>query len=141
MEKYRFYYPVQVRYGDLDPQWHVNNARFLTYIEQARMAYLCDLNLWDGKSFLDLGIIIADVHVSYLSPISLGQKIRIGVRVARMGNKSLSFESQIEDEGSGKILATGEVVAVAYDFRKHRTIPVSNDWREKIAAFEGLNTP
>ncbi|HEY60044.1 MAG TPA: acyl-CoA thioesterase [Anaerolineae bacterium] len=140
MPVFKFYYPLQVRYADLDPQWHVNNTQFLAYIEQARLAYVCHLDLWDGKSFLDLGIIIADVHVAYLSPIVLGQKIRVGVRVSRIGNKSLTFDNQVEDEDSGEVLATGEVVAVAYDFHKQKTGPVSEVWREKITAFEGLAT-
>ena len=137
MRTFRFYHSIQVRYADLDPQWHVNNTRFLTFIEQARLEYLQLLGLWDGHSFLALGIIIADVHVSYLKPIVLGQKVRVGVRVARIGNKSINFENVIEDEASGEVLATGEVVAVAYDFRTNQTIPVPEEWRTKINEFEG----
>ena len=36
--------PIEVRYGDLDPQGHVNNAKHLTYFEQARIAYMIS---WD----------------------------------------------------------------------------------------------
>jgi len=32
MAQFHFYLPLQVRYGDLDPQWHVNNAHTVTYI-------------------------------------------------------------------------------------------------------------
>ena len=39
MTDFNFSIPLDVRYGDLDPQWHVNNARFLTYLESARMGY------------------------------------------------------------------------------------------------------
>ena len=91
MSEFKFYFPIQVRYGDLDPQWHVNNAKFLTYFEQARFGYLVELNLWDGKSFMDLGLIVADVHISYKAPIVLGQKVRVGVRVSKIGNKSLDL--------------------------------------------------
>jgi acyl-CoA thioester hydrolase len=38
-EEIRFYLPIQVRYGDIDPQWHVNNARFFTHMEQGRVPY------------------------------------------------------------------------------------------------------
>jgi acyl-CoA thioester hydrolase len=62
MNSYRFEYPITVRYGDLDPQWHVNNARFLTFAEQARFAYLMRLGLFDGKSFWDLPLIVGDIH-------------------------------------------------------------------------------
>lgn len=137
MEKFKYYYPLQVRYGDLDPQWHVNNARFLTYFEQARFGYLIELGLWDGKSFMDLGLIVADVHISYKAPIVLGQKIRIGVRVSKIGNKSLTYDCQIEDEETRAVLATAEIIGVSYNYHTHATQPVPQDWRQKIAGFEG----
>jgi len=136
MPNFYFYYPIQVRYGDLDPQWHVNNAHFITFIEQARFAYLLELGLFDGVSFVDLGLIVADVHMTYLAPIALGQSIRVGVRVARIGHKSLTFEYQIEDEATAQPLATAETVMVAYDYHTHTSQPVSAAWREKIEKYE-----
>lgn len=138
MTDFKFYFPIQVRYGDLDPQWHVNNAKFLTYIEQARFAYLVELQLWDGKSFMDLGLIIADVHVSYKAPIMLGQKVRVGVRVQKIGNKSLTYFCQIEDEITHAVMAMAEIVGVSYNYNIHATQPVPEDWRKKISQFEGL---
>ncbi len=140
MPEFHFYYPIQVRYGDLDPQWHVNNAHFVTFIEQARFAYLFELGLFDGKHFFDLGLIVADVHVAYLAPILLGQEIRIGVRVARIGGKSLTFEYLVEEEGSGAVLAKAETVMVAYDYHAHASMPVSDAWRAKISQFENRET-
>jgi acyl-CoA thioester hydrolase len=40
MPGFHYYHPIEVRYGDLDPQGHVNNARYLTYLEQARIGYI-----------------------------------------------------------------------------------------------------
>jgi len=136
MSAFNFYIPIQVRYGDLDPQWHVNNSRFLTYMEQARLEYLQHLGFFDGKSFLDLRLIIADVHVAYKAPIELGQRVRVGTRTAKIGTKSITFEYVIEDEESGQVCATGEVVGVCYNFRTHETQPVPADWREKLSDFE-----
>ena len=137
MESFKFFYPLQVRYADLDPQWHVNNAHFLMFLEQTRFAYLIETGLFDGKSFFDLGLIVADVHVTYRAPIDLSQKIRVGCRVSRIGNKSLTFEYQIEEESTGLVFATAETIMVAYDYHAHRSIPVSEEWRKKIAAYEG----
>lgn len=136
---FKFYIPVEIRYSDLDPQWHVNNTRYLIYMEQARLEYLKHLGLFDSLNFLDLKMIIADVHVSYLAPILLGQNVRVGTRAAKIGNKSITFEYRIEDAGSGLLLAAGEVVGVTYDYRAHATIPVPAEWRAKIGAFEGVN--
>jgi acyl-CoA thioester hydrolase len=136
MTVYYSYTPIQIRYGDLDPQWHVNNAHLVTFIEQARLEYLVNCGIFDGKSFFDLGWIVADVHVVYLAPIYLTQSIRIGTRVARIGNKSMTIEYQVEDEKTGQVCARAETVMVAYDYHAHTSIPVSQEWRAKINSFE-----
>ena len=57
MESTQFSHAIEVRYGDLDPQGHVNNANFLTYLEQTRIHYLVELGLFKkGESFLEVGI-------------------------------------------------------------------------------------
>jgi len=54
MSQFNFYHPIEVRYGDLDPQGHVNNAKQVTYFEQARIAYKIHLGLFAiGQSFMD----------------------------------------------------------------------------------------
>ena len=138
MTSFHFYLPLQIRYGDLDPQWHVNNAHTLMLIEQGRLAYLVKLGLFDGKDFFNLGLIVADVHVSYLAPILLEQNVQIGVRVARMGNKSLTFEYLIEERDTGQALARAETVMVSYDYPSHHSRVLPADWRAKIAAFDEM---
>jgi acyl-CoA thioester hydrolase len=139
MKGYRFYHAIEVRYGDLDPQGHVNNAKYLTFMEQTRAHYLIHLGLWEGQSFMDIGIILAEARVTFLAPIFFIQKIRVGARVARIGTKSLSMEYGVEDIEGETVLASGEAVLVAYDYRVSKTIPVPDFWRQAIAAFEGMD--
>ncbi|HHY88790.1 MAG TPA: acyl-CoA thioesterase [Chloroflexi bacterium] len=136
MADFPFYYTIPVRYGDLDAQWHVNNAKFLTYLEQARLAYLMELGLFDGRSFLDLGLIVADIHIAYRRPLKLGQVARVGVRVERVGNKSLTLANEIQIGDTGEVAATAEVVLVAYDYRLDQSIPVPEDWRKRIEHYQ-----
>jgi acyl-CoA thioester hydrolase len=139
MGNFRFHYLLEVRYGDLDPQGHVNNARYLTYFEQARIHYVIHLNLWDGRSYFDIGFILADAQVTFLGPILFGQEIQIGVRVSRMGNKSLTMEYSLEDIETGQQLARGSTALVTYNYHDGHTIPIPDRWRQEIALFEGLN--
>ena len=125
-----------MRYGDLDPQAHVNNAKFLTYMEQGRIAYIRDLGLWDGRSFFDIGIILAEVRVTFLAPIYFGQKVKVGVRVSEIRNKSMTMEYVLQDGESGQQLATGSSVLVAYDYRTGQTHQIPDSWRDTIARFE-----
>lgn len=137
MKGYHYSHPIEVRYGDLDPQGHLNNAKYLTYIEQARINYIRHLGLWDGGSFLDIGIILADAQITYRAPIMFGQDVRVGVRVAKLGNKSLRMEYQIEEGQSGEVFATATTVQVAFDYKNGHTIPVPEHWRVRISEFEG----
>ncbi len=137
MDEYRFFYPIQVRYGDIDAQWHVNHAHTVTFIEQSRFAYLMALGLFDGKNYFEVGVIVADLHVSYLAPIEIQQNVRVGVRMARIGSKSMTLEYLVEDADSGQALAKAETVMVAYDYHSRQSIPVPDRWREIISAHEG----
>ncbi len=136
MDNYLFTHALEVRYGDLDPQGHMNNARFLSFFEQGRFAYLIHLGLFDGKSFQDLKSIIADIHISFLAPATLMQKIIVGVRVERIGNKSLTFQQAMVDSGTGKVVAECQTVIVTYDYHGLKSIPVPEEWRKIISTFE-----
>jgi acyl-CoA thioester hydrolase len=136
---FRFYHPVEVRYADIDAQRHVNNVAFFAYMESARACYLQHLGLWDGKDFLKIGIIIAEAACTYKAAISYGQPLRVGVRTARLGTKSLELHYTIEDSDTGQEMATGRTIQVAYDYHSNQTIPVPEAWRQAITAFEGLS--
>ena len=139
MAQYRFYHSIEVRYGDLDPQGHVNNAKHLTYFEQARIQYMIELGLFTkDQSFMEIGVILADVHIVYLEPIYFGQNIKVGVHAGRLGNKSMTWEQNILDAETGKELAKGEVIMVTYDYKEEKTVSIPQEWREKITQFEGL---
>lgn len=138
MSRFHYYHPIEVRYGDLDPQGHLNNARYLTFLEQARMNYLIHLGLWDGHSFFDIGIIMADAHITFREPVLLGQKVRVGVHISRLGNKSLDMDYVIQDSSDERDLAVGSTVLVAYDYNSGETIPIPDRWRDVISEFEHL---
>ena len=118
---------------DLGARNHVNNARYLSYLEEAQIGYYEHLGLP-----LDFGVIIADTHITYYHPIFLEDEIKVGVRVARIGNKSILYQHEIISQSGELVFATAEVVMVTYDYERETTIPVPEPMRRKIEAFEGL---
>ncbi len=138
MSDYKFSIPIDIRYGDLDPQWHVNNARYLTFLEQARLSYLKELNLFSGNDFLAFPLIVADVHIRYLAPIMVDQPVRVWMRTEKIGNKSLVFDYEIRDDETQQVFASAETIMVTYDYQSQKTIPVPQTWRQIIEAYEGL---
>ena len=138
MDDIRFYHPMEVRYADLDPQGHLNNAKYLTYFEQARIRYFEQLGLFSkGQSFMDIGFIVADIHIKYRAPVYLGAPIRLGVKTGAIGNKSITIRETVEDAQTGQLYADGTVILVTYDYRAHKTTPVLDKWRQRLLRYEG----
>jgi len=50
----------------------------------------------------------------------------------------MTAEYTLMDAATNKELATGSAVLVGYDYRTNETIPIPEEWREKITVFENL---
>jgi len=139
MSEFRFFHPIEVRYGDLDPQGHLNNAKYLTYFETARINYFVHLGLFKpGQSFMDIGVILADARVTFRAPVQYGTPVMVGVRTSKLGNKSMTVEQNILNAEKDDVLATGQVILVAFDYHTNKTLPIPKQMREAISNFEGL---
>src|SRR5947208_16888011 len=125
-----FIHEVRARFRDIDPMRHVNNWVFLTYVQQARVAFLADAGAATGLE--DMNLIIARVEIDFKAPVRLGQEVEISVRASRFGTKSfdLDYELRVECE----LVAEAKSVQVAYDYARREPVPVPAAWREKLTA-------
>jgi acyl-CoA thioester hydrolase len=123
-----------VRYAEIDAQRHLNNVAYFTYMEHARVMYLRETGLWQGQDFELIGMILAETSCSYKAPGYLGDTVTVWTRVSHLGNKSFHFEYRLETE-RGEI-ATGHSVQVCYDYAQQRSIPIPDEWRQTIIAYE-----
>jgi acyl-CoA thioester hydrolase len=130
MEGFPFVHHEHVRYRDLDAFGHVNNAVYLTYLEEARNAFLAHLGL--VRDVADIRMILARTEIDFRSPLRLGEEVQIGVRPGRLGNKS--FDLDYELCAGGRVVAAAKVVLVTYDYERSAPIPVPEEWRERMAA-------
>jgi len=139
MSEFRFFHPIEVRYGDLDPQGHVNNSKYLTFFESGRINYFTHLGLFTpGQSFLDIHVIMAEARVTFHAAIEYGTPVKVGVRTSKMGNKSMTVDQNVVNAETGEVLASGYVILVAYDYYAKKSVPIPDDMRKIIANFEGL---
>jgi acyl-CoA thioester hydrolase len=127
---FRFSYPLEIRFRDLDMLGHVNNAVYLSYLEQARMVYLQRLGL---RADHPTTILVRN-EIDYSRPVFLLDTLEVFVRVARIGTKSLKFQYEIH---ANRIpCAKASSVIVWYDFVAQKSVPVPADARGAIEAFE-----
>jgi acyl-CoA thioester hydrolase len=133
MEGFRFVCPQDVTFRDLDVFGHVNNAVYLTYIENARIRYLRDVLGIESPE--DLLVIVAKVHIDFLSRATLGETLDVGTRVSRIGTKSFDMDHEIHGP-EGRVVARAETTLVTFDYRGDSTMPVPDLWRDRIETYE-----
>ena len=116
MEGYDFVHQETVRFRDVDAMGHVNNAVFLTYIEEARIAYL----LRFGAEVTQM--ILARAEIDFRAPLRDGDELEIGVRPAGVGTKS--FELEYEVRSADAVAAEAKTVIVSFDYESGQSVDV-----------------
>lgn len=137
-DSFRHHTRLEVRFRDIDAFGHVNNASFVTYLEQARVRFLIDV--LRVSVVHTLPVILAALTVDFRSPILFGQEVGIGTRVDWIGTTSLSMSHRMtaKDETDGeRVVAEAGTILVAYDYDTERPMRVPDDWRAAFAAHEG----
>jgi acyl-CoA thioester hydrolase len=137
VERYRYVHAQEVAFRDLDVFGHVNNAVYLTYIENARIGYAREVL---GIDSLDgLLLIVARVSIDFRSRANLGEMLDIGARTTRVGTKSFDLEHEIRSQ-EGRLVAEAQTTLVAFDYGADATMPIPADWRERIENYEARST-
>jgi acyl-CoA thioester hydrolase len=135
---------VEVRLSDTDAMGHVNNARYLTYVEIARVAYYERVTgnaLPIGVHGAEEGMILAEIRMTYRSPAFYGETLTVESRVEKIGRSSFGMVHRITAPesryGPARLVAVADSTLVSYDYQQECPIPVPDEWRSAMEAFEG----
>ena len=131
-----FAHRIEVRFRDCDPLGHVNNAAYLTYLEQARLFYW--RSLWGfglernaGESRSRPGVIMARAEIDYRLPAHYGQTLEVRIDLAAIGKTSFTYDYEIVDEEE-RVIASARTVQVMYDYEAARPVPIPDEIRHKM---------
>ncbi len=125
MPNFPFVHRETVRFRDLDALGHVNNAVYLTYLEQARVAFLRP----HDADYTEM--ILARCEIDFRAQVSLGETVEIALTPSRVGTKS--FELSYEMKVGERLVAEAKTVLVAYDYERSESRPLPEAWRKLLA--------
>jgi acyl-CoA thioester hydrolase len=131
---------IMVRFSDLDALGHVNNATYLSYIQDARISYFNRI-LNRKTDDLKYNAIIARIEIDYKNQISLGDKVTVYTKYTAVGEKSCNVESVVVvNKGDEDIIAANCLsVLVSFDYQLGVATPIPGKWRKAIEEYEGIS--
>ena len=135
---FKFSIDVRVRFSDMDSLGHVNNAAYISYFEEGRVHYFRKLFDLPREDTSTLGLIVLDMHCTYKSPAFYGEILRVYTKVNWLKNKSFEMSYLIIDTDTGRTVAEGSSVLVAYDYSTRTTMEIADNVRSKLSEFEGI---
>lgn len=130
---------ITVRFADLDAMGHVNNAIFLTFLEEARIAYFRAV-LKKDQDYLKFEAIIARIEIDYKNQICLEDKVVVYTRCPKIGVKSADIENLIvvNKETENKIAAFALSKLVTFDYKRSVSIPIPDYVRKALVDYEEI---
>lgn len=137
LEDFKHSIVITPRFADTDIMGHVNNASYITYIEEARIQYARDVFNWNGEAS-KIGMILAKTQIDYLLPLHIGDTVQVYTRCSRIGRKSFDLSYILVLTKGERLVATATTTMVAYDYTREASILVSDSWRERIIDYEKL---
>ena len=116
-----FRIPIALRWSDLDALNHVNNARYLTFLEQARIEWFETV----GEPWMsdDCGPVVANATLNFKRPIEYPASIAVELFTERLGNTSVTIGHRIV-AADGTLHCDGHVVAVWINRRSGKPVPL-----------------
>ena len=130
----RYSAKVHVRWDDLDAFGHINNAKYLTYVQEARSDFTWFSRQKAGKKPLLADMVVARAEVDYIEPIyEGGMDIECQIWITRIGNSSFEMEYEIIHKGVIRSRVKTTQVAVSVETKRSR--PLSDEEREFLTEY------
>lgn len=110
---------VDIRFRDLDPLQHVNNAVFNTYFEEARIRFIQTIPELHSSMQNGFSFVLAHLDLKYIKPVLYDEKISVYSSLKEVGNSSVTGIQAIFNQ-KGEIKAVAQTTGVWYDVKKKR---------------------
>lgn len=121
---------IKVRGYHLDVYGHVNNARYLEFLEEGRWGIMEDSDTIAALEKLGRAFVVVQINIRFRKPILMGDRIQIHTRLEELGLSSGRMEQTIRPAGSDAVLADAQVTFVIVDRQTHRPVAIDGPLRE-----------
>lgn len=134
---------IKVRGYHLDIYNHVNNGRYLEFLEEGRWDYFDRHQFVQMFEAQSLAFVIANININYCRPAYAGETIRVITRMDRVGTKSAVMKQQVHLLVDGEVrdlVVDADITFCLMDHRSQKAIVLEGEARQVIERMieEGL---
>ncbi|MBS0054314.1 thioesterase family protein [Yersinia sp. Marseille-Q3913] len=126
---------IKVRGFHIDVFQHVNNARYLEFLEEARWEWLDGEPAAQWMAENQIAFIVVNINISYRRPAVLGDLLRIDSQLLRLNGKSGVMKQIVSLEPESIPVADAELTFVCIDLNSQKALPIEGELREKLQEF------
>ncbi len=138
-EPYRHWLTIPIRWGDMDAFGHVNNAKYFTYCESARISYFQAIGLGAAHNTTpDHGPSLVTATCNFRRQVHYPATLEVGVRAVKIGSTSFPLEYGIFLEGTDDLVADGSSVVVWVDYHAGKSTALPESLKQRIRELDGL---
>lgn len=126
---------IRVRGYHLDIYQHVNNGRYLEFLEEARWDFMSRTGFGAALDASGVALVIVNINANYRRPAVMDDLLRVTARISHIGNKSARFEqlvSRINADGSQELVLDAEVTFCAMDLKTEKALVIEGGLRELL---------
>lgn len=131
---FAYWHTVPTRWSDHDQLGHVNNTRFYTFDEDARLAYFGELWKDDPRFWKDYGFILARLECDFVAQLRHPAQVEIGFRIAGLGGSSFRTEAMMLH--GEQVVAVTRGVLVWFDYQVQKPLRIPESVRAQVRARE-----
>ncbi|ADU68273.1 thioesterase family protein [Pantoea sp. At-9b] len=125
---------IKVRGYHLDVYQHVNNARYLEFLEEARWQWLEDVDAFNWLVQQKLAFVVVNININYRRPAVLGDVLTIESEIAQLNGKSGVISQRVLLASDGSPVADAALTFVCIDLQTQKAVPMEGELRERLAA-------
>jgi len=123
---------IKVRGYHLDVYGHVNNTRYLEFLEEARWTIKEKYFDFPDKHAEGFGFVVVNTNINYRNYAQLGDTLEIRTHVLKIGTKSATFRHEIYFAGTEKLIVDADVTFVIINRSTGKAMPVEGEWRTRL---------
>ena len=129
---------ARVWFSDTDAQGIVYYGRYLPYFDHARTEYHRHLH---NAPFAGAGgdLVMRATAIEYYAPARFDDLLEAFVRIRRIGRTSMTYECAAYRLPDDELMVTADLTVVLVDLERRRPVPIADDIREAVRAFEGAD--